>query len=90
MTREACPGRPRNGCRSTLRLRHADLAIIDRAACRRGQSRTGFIREAALQTAEEARVTHTPIRMSPTTGFGAFRTRVAGLAVAQPAPPELR
>ncbi|MDE2167565.1 MAG: hypothetical protein KGJ66_14665 [Alphaproteobacteria bacterium] len=69
-----------------MRLRHADLAIIDRAARRRRQSQTPFIRETVLQAADEARVTHALIRISPTTGFGAFRTAVAVLAVAQPAP----
>ena len=37
----------------SLRLPDADIAIIDRAASLRGRSRTEFMRDAAVRTAEE-------------------------------------
>jgi uncharacterized protein (DUF1778 family) len=65
--------------RSTLRKDHplsmripdADIAIIDRAASLRGRSRTEFMRDAAVRTAEQVIMENTIIRMSPE-GFSAF------------------
>ena len=47
------------------------MAIIDRAASLRGRSRTDFVREAAVRTAEEVVMENRLIRMSPE-GFAAF------------------
>ena len=55
----------------SMRLPEADLAIIDRAARLRGRSRTDFVREAAMQAAEEVVLQTLPIRMS-SEGFQAF------------------
>ncbi|WP_425414092.1 DUF1778 domain-containing protein [Pleomorphomonas oryzae] len=55
----------------SMRLPEADLALIDRAARLRGRSRTDFVREAAMQAAEEVVLQTLPIRMSPE-GFQAF------------------
>ena len=55
----------------SMRLAEADLAIIDRAASLRGLSRTEFMRDAAVRTAEEVIMENTVIRMSPD-GFAAF------------------
>lgn len=55
----------------SMRIPEADLAIIDRAARLRGRSRTDFVREAAMQAAEEVVLQTLPIRMSPE-GFQAF------------------
>jgi uncharacterized protein (DUF1778 family) len=55
----------------SMRLADADIAIIDRAASLRGRSRTEFMRDAAVRTAEEVIMENTLIRMSPE-GFAAF------------------
>jgi len=55
----------------SMRLADADIAIIDRAANLRGRSRTEFMRDAAVRTAEEVIMENTVIRMSPE-GFSAF------------------
>lgn len=55
----------------SIRLADADIAIIDRAASLRGRSRTEFMRDAAVRTAEEVIMENTLIRMSPE-GFAAF------------------
>ncbi|MBB6122822.1 DUF1778 domain-containing protein [Sphingobium subterraneum] len=55
----------------SMRLPDADIAIIDRAASLRGRSRTEFMRDAAVRTAEEVIMENTIIRMSPE-GFEAF------------------
>lgn len=55
----------------SMRMPKADIAIIDRAARRRGRSRTDFVREAAVRAAEEVLMENTLIRMSPG-GFRAF------------------
>ena len=55
----------------SIRLPDADIAIIDRAANLRGRSRTEFMRDAAVRTAEEVIMENTVIRMSPE-GFAAF------------------
>ena len=55
----------------SIRLPDADIAIIDRAANLRGRSRTEFMRDAAVRTAEEVIMENTVIRMSPE-GFSAF------------------
>ncbi|WP_066114489.1 MULTISPECIES: DUF1778 domain-containing protein [Sphingomonadales] len=59
--------------RVSMRLADADIAIIDRAASRRGDSRAEFIRDAAVRAAEEVIMENTVIRMSPE-GFAAFAT----------------
>ena len=55
----------------SMRLADADIAIIDRAASLRGRSRTEFMRDAAVRTAEEVIMENTLIRMTPE-GFAAF------------------
>ena len=55
----------------SMRIADADIAIIDRAASLRGRSRTEFMRDAAVRTAEEVIMENTVIRMSPE-GFSAF------------------
>ena len=55
----------------SMRLPDADIAIIDRAASLRGHSRTEFMRDAAVRTAEEVIMENTVIRMSPE-GFATF------------------
>lgn len=55
----------------SMRLADADIAIIDRAANLRGRSRTEFMRDAAVRTAEEVIMENTVIHMSPE-GFTAF------------------
>ena len=66
-----------------MRLPDADLVIIDRAALLRGRSRTEFMRDAAVRTAEDIIMENTLIRMTPA-GFDAF---VAALdAPAKPLP----
>ncbi len=55
----------------SMRLPDADIAIIDRAASLRGRSRTEFMRDAAVRTAEEVIMENTVIRMSRE-GFAAF------------------
>jgi uncharacterized protein (DUF1778 family) len=55
----------------SMRLPEADIAMIDRAASLRGRSRTEFMRDAAVRTAEEVIMENTVIRMSPE-GFAAF------------------
>lgn len=55
----------------SMRLPDADIAIIDRAASLRGRSRTEFMRDAAVRTAEEVIMENTVVRMSPE-GFAAF------------------
>lgn len=55
----------------SMRLPESDIAIIDRAAAIRGRSRTDFVREAAVQAAENVLMETMPIRMSPA-GYKAF------------------
>jgi uncharacterized protein (DUF1778 family) len=55
----------------SMRIPDADIAIIDRAATLRGRSRTEFVRDAAVRTAEAVIMENTIIRMSPE-GFAAF------------------
>ena len=63
----------------SMRLSEADIAIIDRAAGLHGQSRTEFVRAAAMRAAEEVLMENTPIRMSPA-GFNAFMKALSGAA----------
>lgn len=67
----------------SMRLPEADLAIIDRAARLRGRSRTDFVREAAMQAAEDVLLQTLPIRMSAE-GFQAFVDALS--APARPVP----
>lgn len=55
----------------SMRLPEADIAIIDRAARLRGRSRTDFVREAAVQAAEDVLLQSLSVRMSAE-GFAAF------------------
>ena len=55
----------------SMRLPEADVAMIDRAAARRGRSRTEFVRDAAVRAAEDVVMENLPIRMSPE-GFAEF------------------
>jgi len=55
----------------SMRLREADIAMIDRAAGLRGRSRTDFVRDAAVRAAEDVLMEQHLIRMSPE-GFTAF------------------
>ena len=67
----------------SMRLPEADIAVIDRAASRRGRSRTDFVREAAVRAAEEVLMDEALVRMSED-GFAAFMAAVA--APAEPVP----
>lgn len=55
----------------SLRLAKSDLSIIDRAAKLKGRSRTQFMRDAAVQAAEDALMENAVLRMSAK-GFAAF------------------
>ena len=55
----------------SLRLPEADLALIDRAAKKKGRSRTDFMRDAAVKEAEEVIFSNSVIQMSEA-GFEAF------------------
>jgi uncharacterized protein (DUF1778 family) len=48
-----------------MRPPEADVAIIDRAATLRGRSRTDFVRDAAVRTAEDVLMETVSVRMSP-------------------------
>jgi len=61
----------------SMRLPEADIAVIDRAAMRRGRSRTEFMRDAAVRAAEDELMENRPIRMSPE-GFADFVAVLAG------------
>jgi uncharacterized protein (DUF1778 family) len=67
----------------SMRLPAADLSIIDRAARLRGCSRTEFVRDAVVRTAESVLMETMPIRMSAE-GFEAFMAAVSGPGVAVP------
>jgi len=66
-----------------MRLPDADIVLIDRAARLRGYSRTGFVREAALRTAEEVLMQAVSVRMSAA-GFKSFMDALSRPAVAAP------
>jgi uncharacterized protein (DUF1778 family) len=66
-----------------MRLPETDIAIIDRAADLRGPSRTDFVREAAVRTAEEIVMESALIRMSPK-GFNPFMSAIEAPAAAVP------
>ena len=68
----------------SMRLPEADVAIIDRAAARRGRSRTDFVREAAVRAAEEVLMEPGLIQMSPE-AFETFRAAVEAPGEAVPA-----
>lgn len=61
----------------SMRLSEANIAIIDRAASRRGRSRTDFVREAAVRAAEEVLMEQMPTRMS-SEAFAEFVEALAG------------
>jgi uncharacterized protein (DUF1778 family) len=55
----------------SMRLPQADIAMIDRAAALRGRSRTDFVREAAVNAAEDVLMESRLIRMNKA-GFADF------------------
>jgi uncharacterized protein (DUF1778 family) len=61
----------------SMRLPEADIAIIDRAACLRGRSRTDFVRDAAVRAAEDVLMENRLIRMSEE-GFAEFLAALSG------------
>ena len=63
----------------SMRLPETDIAIIDRAARLRGRSRTDFVRDAAVQSAEEVLMENTLMRMS-SAAFNAFAAAIAAPA----------
>lgn len=67
----------------SLRLPADDLAMIDRAARLQGRSRTDFMREAAVRSAEDVLMQARLIRMSEA-GFAQFQDVIA--APPQPVP----
>jgi uncharacterized protein (DUF1778 family) len=67
----------------SMRLPKADIAIIDRAAALRGRSRTDFVRDAAVQAAEEVLMETALVRMTPV-GFSAFMRALSGPATPVP------
>lgn len=72
----------------SMRLPEADIALIDRAADLRGRSRTDFLREAAVQAAEQVLMEQRLVTMSPE-GFAAFVAAIAQPAVPVPEMVEL-
>ena len=60
----------------SMRLPESDIAVIDRAAKLRGRSRTDFVRDAAVRTAEAVIMENALIRMSPS-GFETFLATLA-------------
>ena len=66
-----------------LRLTETEVALIDRAARLRGQSRTGFVRAAAKQAATDALSEAPPWRMSAE-AFEAFTRAVSAPAAPLP------
>ena len=68
----------------SMRLPATDIAIIDRAARLRGRSRTDFVRDAAVQSAEEVLMENTLMRMSPA-AFNEFAAAIAAPAEVVPA-----
>ena len=67
----------------SMRLPEADLALIDRAASLRGRSRTDFVREAAVLTAEEVLMDQRLIRLSPE-AFAEFMSIISAPATVVP------
>jgi uncharacterized protein (DUF1778 family) len=67
-----------------LRLTETEVALIDRAARLRGQSRTAFVRAAAKQAAADARSEASPWRMMSAEAFDAFTRAVSAPAAPVP------
>lgn len=67
----------------SMRLPETDIAVIDRAARLRGRSRTDFVRDAAVQSAEEVLMENTLMRMNPA-AFNAFAAAIAAPAQVVP------
>lgn len=65
----------------SVRMSAADIALIDRAANLRRRSRSDFVRQAAIRTAEDVLLDQRLVRMS-TGGFAAFMAQLE-----QPAEP---
>jgi uncharacterized protein (DUF1778 family) len=72
----------------SMRLPEADIALIDRAAGLRGRSRTEFVRDAAVNAAEQVIMERTLIRMSAA-GFEAFMAALTAPAAPVPGMVEL-
>jgi uncharacterized protein (DUF1778 family) len=72
----------------SMRLPEADIAMIDRAAAMRGQSRTDFVRDAAVRAAEDVLMERTLVRMSRS-GFDTFMKALAAPAAVIPQMVEL-
>lgn len=68
----------------SLRLRGADLSLIDRAASLRGRSRTEFMRDAAMREAEEILLHATITQQSPD-AFAQFMAAIESPARPVPA-----
>ncbi|HYF23894.1 MAG TPA: DUF1778 domain-containing protein [Caulobacteraceae bacterium] len=66
-----------------MRLRDADVAVIDRAAELRGRSRTDFMREAALREAESVLMEQAAPRLEAQ-AFAVFQAALAAPATAVP------
>jgi uncharacterized protein (DUF1778 family) len=73
----------RKGHSLLMQLSEADFAVIDRAARRRGCSRSDFVRGAAVRAAEGILMEALPIRMSQA-AFNAFMETLAKPAAAVP------
>ncbi|MCF4127425.1 type II toxin-antitoxin system TacA family antitoxin [Methylobacterium sp. SyP6R] len=67
----------------SMRLPESDLALIDRAARLRGRSRTDFVREAAVLTAEEVLMDQRLIRLDPE-AFAEFMSIISAPATVVP------
>lgn len=77
-------GSQRKGHLVSIRVQEAGLALIDRAAKARGQSRTSFVRGAAVRAAEGVQMEERSIRMSAD-GFTYFIEQVDRPVAAVPA-----
>lgn len=67
----------------SMRLPEADIAVIDRAARMRGRSRTDFVRDAAVQAAEQVVMDSVLVRMGAA-GFDAFQQAIDAPAAPVP------
>jgi len=68
----------------SMRMREEDISLIDRAAAIRGRSRTEFVRDAAVQAAEEVVLDTHLIRLTPE-GFSHFLEIISRPAAPVPA-----
>ena len=70
-------------CHISVQLPDCDLATIDQAAAKLGCSRSEFVRDAAVCSAEEVVMETGPIRMSPE-GFAEFMNILSAPAMPVP------